>query len=124
MSETGDAPGAGAAVAESNPGNANLIYILYLVGLVVGVTQLIGVVMAYINRDSAPPWLQTHYQFQIRTFWIGLLMVVVGGLLSVVLVGLLLLLFWVVWLIARCVKGMQALSRGEPHPDPATWMFG
>jgi len=50
--------------------------------------------------------------------------VVVGGITSFIAVGFLLLLFYTVWLIIRCVKGMQYVSRGESHPDPDTWMFG
>lgn len=102
---------------------AKINYILYLVGIVLGVTGIIGVVMAYINRGDAPEWLKTHYQFQIRTFWIGLLFMVVGTLLSVVLIGYLVLLFWLVWIIVRCVKGMKALDANQPHPDPTGWMF-
>lgn len=57
---------------------AKIVYILYLVGVVFGITGLIGVVMAYIYKSDAPEWLSSHYQFQIRTFWIGLLYLVVG----------------------------------------------
>lgn len=102
---------------------AKIVYILYLVGVVFGITGLIGVVMAYIYKSDAPEWLYSHYQFQIRTFWIGLLYLVVGSILLVVLVGWLVYLFWVVWLIIRCVKGLQILDKKEPHPNPTTWMF-
>jgi len=103
--------------------NAQTIYILYLVSLVVGVTGIVGVIMAYVYRDTAPDWLRSHYQFQIRTFWIGLLCIVVGMLLSAVLVGFLVLLFWLIWLILRCVKGMQQLERCEPVTDVDTWLW-
>jgi uncharacterized membrane protein len=110
----------------SNMANtAKLVYILYLVGLVTGgVTGLVGVVMAYINRNDAPEWLQTHYRFQIRTFWIGLLYVFLGMLLAIVLIGYFILLFYVVWLIVRCVKGIQMLDKNEAYPKPTSWMFG
>ncbi len=104
-------------------GTAKIIYILYLVGIVFGVTGIIGVVMAYINRSEAPEWLSSHYTFQIRTFWIGALYMLIGILLSFVLVGYLVLLFWVVWLIVRCVKGMKSLDQKEAHPNPAGWLF-
>jgi uncharacterized membrane protein len=39
-----------------------------MVCLLFGITGVIGVVMAYINKDDAAEWLKTHYQFQIRTF--------------------------------------------------------
>jgi len=104
-------------------GTAKIIYILYLVGVVFGITGLIGVVMAYINRAEAEDWLKSHYQFQIRTFWIGALFLFIGALLSVVLIGYLVILFWVVWLIVRCVKGMKSLDQRQAHPNPTGWMF-
>jgi len=107
----------------SENGSVKTIYILYLAGLLFGITGIIGVVMAYMNRNDAPDWLQTHYQFQIRTFWIGLLFMLIGGLLSVVLIGYFIMLFWVIWLVVRCVKGMKYLDRNEPHPNPKGWMF-
>lgn len=102
---------------------AKIIYILYLVGLATGLTALIGVIMAYVNRDDAPEWLKSHYRFQIRTFWIGLLYCVIGGILSLVLIGFLVLLFWVIWLILRVVKGFKHLEKREPVPNEQTWMF-
>ena len=103
--------------------NAQIIYILYLVSLVVGVTGIIGVIMAYVYRGTAPDWLRSHYRFQIRTFWIGLLYVVLGMLLSTILIGFLVLLFWLIWLILRCVKGLQQLERREPITDVETWLW-
>ncbi|MBF0355445.1 MAG: hypothetical protein HQL43_09445 [Alphaproteobacteria bacterium] len=102
---------------------ANLIYILYLAGFVVGITGLIGLVMAYINKDGAPAWVQSHYRFQIRTFWIGMLLGVIGVLTAAIGIGFLILLFMAVWMIVRCVKGMKFVSLGQAHPNPAGWMF-
>jgi uncharacterized membrane protein len=105
-------------------GTAKIIYILYLVNIVVQFTGLVGVIMAYLNQKDADEMLKTHFRFQIRTFWIGLLYIFIGALLSMVLIGYLVLLFYVVWLIVRCVKGMQALDKNEALPNPASWMFG
>ena len=102
---------------------AKLVYILYLIGLVSGLTALVGVVIAYINKNESSEWLKSHYQYQIRTFWIGLLMIVIGVVLSMVLVGLLLLLFFYVWGIIRSIKGFQALERKQAIANPTTWMF-
>jgi len=107
----------------STEGSAKIIYILYLLSLIFGLTSVIGVVMAYINQDDAPDWLKTHYRFQIRTFWISLLLGAVGVILSFVLIGYLLLLFLVFWLIIRCIKGLKSLERREAHPDPTSWLF-
>jgi uncharacterized membrane protein len=113
------------AVTDRSTGSEvpKIIYILYLVGLISGITLLIGVIMAYVNRDGAPDWLQSHYRFQIRTFWIGLLYSVIGGILSIVLIGFLIWLFTVVWLIVRCVKGFKYLERREAVPNVESWMF-
>ena len=109
--------------SEVSTSNANLIYILYLVGIVIGITGLVGVIMAYVNRGDGPDWLDSHYQFQIRTFWIGLLYMILGMGLSVILVGYLILLFWLIWLIVRCVKGLKYLDKSEAIPNPTSWMF-
>jgi uncharacterized membrane protein len=103
--------------------NAFIIYILYLAAFLVGVSALIGVVMAYIHKNNAPEWVSSHYQYQIRTFWIGLLYAVVGGVLVIAVVGWLVLLFWAVWHIVRCVKGMKQLQQGAPIPNPTTWLW-
>ena len=58
--------GTGAAATAARM--ATIVYILYLVGLIAGITTVVGVVIAYVNRADAPEWVQSHYQFQIRTF--------------------------------------------------------
>jgi len=103
---------------------ANLIYILHLLSLLFGITSLIGVIMAYVNKGSAPDWVQSHYRFQIRTFWIGLLVAVIGAATTPFIVGIPILLFLLVWWILRCVKGMRYIAEGRGHPEPASWMFG
>ncbi|MCS4503146.1 hypothetical protein KBTX_02249 [wastewater metagenome] len=119
-----DRGGAEPLVPEGDTGKVRVIYILYLVALVLGVTGLIGVVMAYIYRDGAPEWLRSHYTWQIRTFWIGLGLSFIGMITSLILIGWLVLLFTVIWLIVRCVKGMQWLERREAVPAPTDWWFG
>ncbi|MDR5900298.1 hypothetical protein QC823_15105 [Halomonas vilamensis] len=104
-------------------GMCKAVYLLYLVGLFTGITALIGLIIAYINRNDAPDWLQTHYQFQIRTFWIGFLFLILGTLLSYILIGIFILLFWIIWLIVRVIKGWKYLSQQKPHPNPSGWML-
>jgi uncharacterized membrane protein len=104
-----------------NTSIANIIYVLYLLALVNGVTAVIGVVMAYVYRDGAPEWLRTHYEFQIRTFWMGLLIGIVGGILSLVLIGLVVLLALAIWWIIRCVKGIRFVGERAAYPNHLTW---
>lgn len=104
-------------------GTAKLVYIMYLLSILFGITSIVGLIIAYVNRDDAPPWLQSHYQFQIRTFWIGLLYLLIGFMLYQVIIGFFILLFWLVWLIVRCAKGMKSLDHREAYPNPAGWFF-
>ena len=102
---------------------ANTIYILYLASLLAGVTSLIGVVMAYVYQAAAPAWVQTHYRYQIRTFWIGLLYGLIGAVSVVIVIGVFILLFTVIWYIIRSVKGMQRISAGVPMENVTTWLW-
>ncbi|MDA0822149.1 MAG: hypothetical protein O3C28_06955 [Proteobacteria bacterium] len=104
--------------------NAVIVYVLYLAGFVLGITPLIGLVLAYISQEEAPSWLQTHYKFQIRTWWIGLLFGVTAFILSFVLVGFFLIPVIAIWLIVRCVKGLNTVTKQEPIGDPDSWLFG
>ncbi len=103
--------------------SAKVIYILYLISIAVGVTGIVGVVMAYVNKDTAPDWLKTHYQFQIRTFWISLLYVAVSCILCLILIGFVLLVVSLVWFIIRCVKGLKALEQKQPIANVMGWGF-
>lgn len=105
--------------------NANMVYILFLVGLAVGLTALVGVVVAYVNRPKVSDWVQSHYIFQIHTFWKGLLFGI-AGLLTMPLMGLgmVVLIAAAIWIVVRCVKGMSYISAKQAHPDPTTWMLG
>lgn len=127
MTDVDPTPGPGDRPAANDPADgklANLIYILYLASLIFGLTAIIGIVMAYINRGEGAPWVDSHYRFQIRTFWIGILFFVVAIITAPVLLGYLIALFLLFWWIIRCAKGMMYLSRGQAYPDPAGWMFG
>jgi len=102
---------------------ALIAYILMLVPIVIPITHIIGLVMAYVSRPTAPAWLQTHYTYQIRTFWIGLLYCLASGVLCVVLIGFVLLPLVVLWYIVRCALGLSRLMRGEAYPTPDSWTF-
>ncbi|HEY5211165.1 MAG TPA: hypothetical protein VIJ42_17130 [Stellaceae bacterium] len=104
-------------------GPVKIIYVLYLLGLIIGITPIIALVMAYIYRDGAPEWLYSHYTFQIRTFWIGLLYVVIGLVTTFILIGWLVLLFWLVWYLVRCIKGLKLAGEQRGIDHARTWWF-
>src|SRR5882724_1169857 len=101
-----------------------LVYLLYLLGFVIHPASLVGLVLAFVNRDGASPLERSHYDFQISTFWRGLIMAVVGIVTVFFFVGWLILLFWAVWTIVRCIRGLTNLSRGLPMAADIGWKFG
>lgn len=108
----------------SNYGLVLTVYILYLVGFLMGITVLVGLIIAYLQRDQTDRVSQSHFQFQITTFWIGLLYFFVGFITIHIGIGALILLWWVIWTVIRCVKGLLALNMGEPIRNPNSWWFG
>lgn len=101
--------------------NVQVIYILYLAGFLIGITPIIGIVLAYMNRGRSEPWLETHYTWAIRTFWIAVLYSFIAVLLMIVGIGFLLMLGVAVWVIVRVIIGLQALNRNEPIRNPYSW---
>ncbi|TGT41979.1 hypothetical protein EN812_18510 [Mesorhizobium sp. M4B.F.Ca.ET.169.01.1.1] len=128
MSNINQGPGGGPRPTDRwlEPGSTNalVIYILYLAGLVIGVTGIVGIVLAYINRGKAGGFVESHYTFLIRTFWIGLLYALISVVLMMLVIGFLLMFAAAVWFIARCILGLQALQRGEPVKNPQSWLLG
>ncbi|MBR9908016.1 MAG: hypothetical protein GYB30_08160 [Gammaproteobacteria bacterium] len=91
-----------------------IIYILQLVSLVIGITAIVGIVMNYVKLGEVRgTMLESHFRWQIRTFWFSLLWSVIGFILSFVMVGFLVLLAAVVWWIYRAVKGLIYLNDGR-----------
>jgi len=107
-------------------------YALYLLAFATGITAIIGLIIAYSQRSTAGPAMESHYTFLIRTFWIGLVLMVAGGvlfgvgaILSFILIGFPIMgVAWLImggagiWYGVRCVVGLVFLSRGEAYPRP------
>lgn len=104
-------------------GTAQIVYILYLVAIVFWPIAVVGVIMSYVNRGEAAEWVASHYRFQIRTFWIGLLISLVGVVTVFFLVGYVVLLAGLVWWIVRCVTGLRSLAKSEAYPNPTSWLW-
>ena len=102
---------------------AKVIYILLMVSTLIGVTGLVAIIMAYVMQDDSPEWLQTHYRFQIRTFWIGLLYIVIGSITFQIVIGYFILLFTVVWMLVRCAKGLKQLANEQAVKNLESWFF-
>jgi uncharacterized membrane protein len=103
---------------------ALVVYLLYGAGYFTGISALIGVIIAYVKANDPDPVLQSHYRFQIRTFWIGLLYFAIGIPLCVVLIGIPILAWWLIWSLIRIVKGILLVNEHKPIAHPGSWLFG
>ena len=125
-----------AAAAAPDPSLVTLTHLIYglhslsvLVGLTSAVTivgafvfgwpSIIAVILNYFNRyKTRGTILESHFNWQIRTFWFGLLWCVVGGILILTIIGI--LFAWLVflgagvWVIYRIVRGWLALNNRKP----------
>ena len=123
-------------INEPTPGTvtaAHLVYALHSVSILIGVLtaafivtafvtgipSIVAVIINYVKRDEARgTYLESHFRWQIRTFWFALLWMVVGGLLFVTLVGIpVAFVVWIgtgLWTIYRVVKGWLALKDRMP----------
>jgi uncharacterized membrane protein len=105
---------AGNEVIEKTKNVALVVYVLYALSFLYGITAIAGVVIAYIKRDDVRgTWLESHFNWQIRTFWWGLLWTAIGIVLAMVAVGFLILFVVWVWAIYRVVKGWLRLNDGR-----------
>lgn len=107
------------------PGKTNLqvIYVLYLASFVIGITGIVGIVLAHLNSGKSEAWLESHYTWAIRTFWLGLLGALVSGLLMMVMIGMLLMPLVALWIIIRTIVGLQKLGRNEAIANPQSWLL-
>ncbi|MEM9710233.1 MAG: hypothetical protein AAF871_15765 [Pseudomonadota bacterium] len=92
---------------------AKIIYALYVVSFIIGISSIAGVIYAYIARGKDPV-LDSHLTFQINTFWIGLIVGIVGAVTIAVVIGGLILLGLAVWVILRIVTGFLLAHKGQP----------
>jgi uncharacterized membrane protein len=94
---------------------AGLVYGLQAASMLVGVTLFAGVIINYLRREQAAgTWLESHFTWQIRTFWWSLAWCVLGIVTAIVLVGVFILIGSGVWFVYRIVRGWIELNEGRP----------
>jgi uncharacterized membrane protein len=117
----------------------HIVYALHALGLAIGAfgaatvlgsflfgwPSIVAVILNYIYRGQARgSWLESHFSWQIRTFWYALLWAVIVGLVSlpltVILVGIgtwmLGMAVLGIWAIYRVGRGWLRLNDGQPMP--------
>jgi uncharacterized membrane protein len=92
-----------------------VVYALQAVGFLVAITWIVAVVINYVKLDEATgTWLESHFRWQIRTFWWGLLWGTIGVITFLIFIGWLILFADAVWIIYRIVKGWLFLNDNKP----------
>ena len=93
----------------------HILYALYAASFLLGITGLFAIIINYVKRaDVKGTIAESHFRWQIRTFWFSLLWVVVGAATAVAAVGYFILIGVGIWNIYRIVVGWFKLSDGKP----------
>ena len=126
------------AAVEPRPSLVTMTHVIYglhsvslLMGILTAATvvfafllgwpSIIAVILNYVNRGEARgTWLESHFRWQIRTFWFGLLWVLLCWLFVLVTFGVGILIAWIplgivgLWFIYRIAKGWLRLVDRRP----------
>jgi uncharacterized membrane protein len=113
----------------------HIVYALHGVSLITGIIgtatvvgafltgwpSLIAVILNYVKRSEARgTWLESHFRWQIRTFWFGLLWVALCLAFVVATLGIGLIIAWLplavvgLWFIYRIARGWLRLNDHRP----------
>ncbi len=86
-----------------------------------GWPSIIAVIINYVKRDSVRgTFLDSHFSWQIRTFWWSLLWVIIAAVMIATIIGVVigvpLMLLVGLWVVYRIVRGWITLTRRKPMP--------
>jgi uncharacterized membrane protein len=87
----------------------------------IGWPSIIAVILNYVKRgDVRGTWLESHFTWQIRTFWYGAVWVGLCLLFILVTFGIGIIVVWLplvivsIWFIYRIARGWLRLGQGQP----------
>ncbi len=116
-------------------GWTHAVYALHAFSLLIGIVgtatvigafltgwpSIIAVILNYLKRSQARgTWLESHFRWQIRTFWFGLLWVALCMVFVIFTLGIGMLIAWLplglvaIWFVYRIVRGWRGLTQGQP----------
>jgi len=113
----------------SNKGLAVIVYVLFLITPFTALlTGVVGVIIAHVQSNNGDPLLDSHYRFQIHTFWISALYVALATIMFFTFVGIIVAIpvfvWWMIWAFIRNIKGLLLLNENRPVSNPSSWLFG
>lgn len=98
----------------------HIVYLLQALTYVTAITYVVAVIITYVKLDDVRgTWLESHFRWQIRTFWISLVGLIIGTLGVYILIGWLILAATFFWVVYRIIKGWLYLYEKRPMNAPA-----
>ena len=104
-------------------------FLVFLMVMTMGVTGILALLLANFREEKAPEWLRSHYEFQKRTFWIGIaptllvFFTIMRLHLSDQRIMLVLLTIPLAYTAGRAVLGFNHLFYNRPIPNPKAWVI-
>lgn len=94
---------------------------MIITAFLTGWPSIIAVILNYVKRSEVRgTWLDSHFSWQIRTFWFALLWLALGGVLFLTVVGIpFAFVVWFatgIWVLYRIIRGWLALSSQKELP--------
>jgi uncharacterized membrane protein len=94
---------------------------LIVTAFLLGWPSIIAVILNYVKRSEVRgTWLDSHFSWQIRTFWFALLWVLIGGVLFITMIGIpVAVVLWIatgIWVLYRVIRGWLALVSEKTLP--------
>ena len=92
-----------------------VVYALQAIAILgFGLPYIVAIIISYVKLDDVKgTWLESHFRWQIRTFWFSLLWGAIGAILFLVVIGWFILAADCIWVIYRVVKGWLRLNEGK-----------
>lgn len=88
-----------------------VVYILQAISMLTAVPMIIGVIINYVKLDEARgTWFESHFRWQLRTFWFGLLFYMIAFIFHIILIGYIIGGITWLWQVYRIIKGCWHLS--------------
>ncbi len=89
----------------------HIIYLLQTLGYFTLLPVIIAIILNYVRLDDVRnTWLESHFRWQIKTFWFFMVWFILGSITIVIAVGWFIIAATYIWVIYRIIKGWLRLS--------------
>ena len=103
---------------------ATIVYALQAAGFFIGFTYFLAPIVNYVKRDAVKgTWVESHFRWQLATFWYSLGWGVFGALTWMWEIGFIVLTAVALWVVYRIDQGWMALTRNQSLPEASVFSF-